>query len=199
MLPNGQCYSSGSADLYMRLWATEHPIWGIHSILPACIWSFSRVVRSDGNHIVKGVEQLPQSSCPSSVLPKMAHPTCSCSFLRGPSAAPAITDTCARCAQGSQANGAPGMGNARMAWRAVESADAWRVSMAQPAKCVKWDDTELTANQVTLKAIAACLCHPACKGRKVVTSQERWWEARNVPRPRDRQMAGRPPREGQWE
>lgn len=58
-----------------------------------------------------------------------------------------------------------------MASRAVESADAWRVSTAPPVKCVKWADTELTANQVTLMAIAACLYRPACKGRKVATSQ----------------------------
>lgn len=58
-----------------------------------------------------------------------------------------------------------------MVLRAVESADAWRVSMVLPVKCVKWADTELTANQVTLMAIAACLYHPACKGRKVATSQ----------------------------
>lgn len=52
-----------------------------------------------------------------------------------------------------------------MASRAVESADAWRASTALPVKCVKWADTELTANQVTLVAIAACLCHSAGEER----------------------------------
>lgn len=101
---------------------------------------------------------------------KPLTPTCSCWFSRGQSAVPATTDTCARCAQGSQASGAPGTGNARTASRAVGSVDAWRVSTALPAKCVKWADMELTANQVT-DAVAACLYHPACKGRKVATSQ----------------------------
>lgn len=75
------------------------------------------------------------------------------------------------CAQGSQAGGAPGTGNARTAWRAAGSADAWRVSTALPVRCVKWADTELTANQVTLMAVAACPYHPACTGRKVAMSQ----------------------------
>lgn len=80
-------------------------------------------------------------------------------------------DTCVRCAQGSRGSGALGTGNARTAWRAAESADAWRVSTALPVKCVKWADTELTANQVTLVAIAAGLYDSAGKGRKVTTSK----------------------------
>lgn len=60
-----------------------------------------------------------------------------------------------RCAQGSQASGARGTGSARMASRAAESADAWKVSTELPVKCVKWADTEPTANQVTAMAIAA--------------------------------------------
>lgn len=63
------------------------------------------------------------------------------------------------------------MGNARMASRAVGSADAWRVSTALPVRCVKWDDTEPTANQVTPMAMAAWLYQTVCKGRKVATSQ----------------------------
>lgn len=106
-------------------------------------------------------------------------------FSRGLSAALATTDTCAICAQESQDSGALGTGNARTASRAVESADAWRVSTAPPVKCVKWADMELTANQVTLMAIAACCYHPACKGRKWprLSSREGSWEGSNVPRP----------------
>lgn len=47
------------------------------------------------------------------------------------------------------------MGSARMAARAAGSAGAWRVSMALPVRCVKWDDTAPTANQVTLMAACA--------------------------------------------
>lgn len=71
-----------------------------------------------------------------------------------------------RCAQGSQASGAPGTGSARMASRAAESAGAWKVSTGLPVKCVKWADTELTANQVTAMAIAACAQRAAHKGEK---------------------------------
>lgn len=34
-----------------------------------------------------------------------------------------------------------------MASRAAESAGAWKVSTGLPVKCVKWADTEPTANQ----------------------------------------------------
>lgn len=71
-----------------------------------------------------------------------------------------------RCAQGSQASGAPGTGSARMASRAAESAGAWKVSTGLPVKCVKWADTELTANQVTAMAIAACAQCAAHEGEK---------------------------------
>lgn len=71
-----------------------------------------------------------------------------------------------RCAQGSQASGAPGTGNARTAWRAAGSADAWRVSTALPVRCVKWAGMELTANQVRLMAVAACLLPSCLHGEK---------------------------------
>lgn len=71
-----------------------------------------------------------------------------------------------RCAQGSQASGAPGTGSARMASRAAESAGAWKVSTGLPVKCVKWADTEPTANQVTAMAIAACAQCAAHEGEK---------------------------------
>lgn len=54
-----------------------------------------------------------------------------------------------RCAQESQAGGAPGTGNAWTASRAAGSANAWKVSTALLVKCVKWAAMELTANQVT--------------------------------------------------
>lgn len=68
--------------------------------------------------------------------------------------------------------------------------------MALPVKCVKWADMELTANQVTLMAIAACLYYLAFQGEKSghvsalgrdEMSQDPW------------QTAGRPQREGQWD
>lgn len=58
-----------------------------------------------------------------------------------------------------------------MASRAAGSAGAWRAFTALPARCVKWDDTEPTANQVTPMAVTAWLYQTACKGRKVATSQ----------------------------
>lgn len=53
-----------------------------------------------------------------------------------------------------------------MASRAVESANVWKVSTELPVKCVKWADTELTANQVTAMAIASCAYRAAHEGEK---------------------------------
>lgn len=54
--PNSHCCSSGSAELYVRLWATEHPILG-GSLRPTCAHLvLSRIVRSDGYCIIKGIE-----------------------------------------------------------------------------------------------------------------------------------------------
>lgn len=85
-----------------------------------------------------------------------------------------------------------------MALRAVESANAWKVSTALPVKCVKWADTELTANQVTLMAIAACLYHLAFQGEKSghVSALGRDEMSQDLC---NRQTAGRPQREGQWD
>lgn len=87
------------------------------------------------------------------MLHQTAHPNLLLLVPRSLSAAPATTDTCVRCAQESQASGAPGMGNAWMASRAAESANVWKVSTALLVKCVKWAGMELTANQVTAMAI----------------------------------------------
>lgn len=155
-------FLKGSADLYMKLWATKHLISGC-SLHP--ISSFH--VLSE----IMAVTQRGEPSCTLSVCTGWLTPACSCWFSRHPSAAPATTATCVRCAPGSQAGGARGTGSARMGCRAAGSAGAWRAFTAPPARCVKWDGSEPTANQVTPAAEAAWLCQTACKCRKVATSQ----------------------------
>lgn len=156
------------SELYMKLWAPEHPISGC-SLHPACPF-----------HVSAEIMAVPQkeksSNSHSKAVPGLCctgwlSPACSPCFSRGPCAALATTATCVRCALGSQASGAPGTGSARMASRALGSATASRGSMALPARCVKWGDTEPTANQVTPGAVAAWLYQTARKGRKVATSQ----------------------------
>lgn len=54
-----------------------------------------------------------------------------------------------------------------MASRAVESANVWKVSTELPVKCVKWADTELTANQNVPVTTAYVMMD--CKGMGAAT------------------------------
>lgn len=63
------------------------------------------------------------------------------------------------------------MGNAWTASRAVESANAWKVSTALLVKCVKWAGMELTANQVTAIVILQLMFCSQGEKSRLATSE----------------------------